>query len=1066
MNNNDKIINLRKSLDSIYEDFSKRIDENAWKDVVKPAYETDKTETSIIVIDFLQSHRYMPASCFKMLCNTINLKEFPSEMANIFTEKILKQFFEDTVNRSPIGYEHIPLDCTEEQIRKIVDTSRQLRNLTEKSQPYLAGLKLENLKHLLPEHPDVIDMENDVQSICSGIVPRLKKLLNDYNAKIAYNLSYRESKEKASAYEAESGINLAVSYYEKLMAENPDLAFVPFELGKLCLKKGEYSRALHLSDLLFERFYDSVSAYMLRGLILEDKGRYEDALLYYNLAYEHNPFAEDVNESRRRVFIKLDKAEPDDFFECERFEDEDISYEALDYEEDVYNTLDSIDKMILRGRLSQAYYEIRRIASNNSKYGILTFLKAFILYMLNKEKEARDIFKELSKSKIFGEAAVYIIDDIDRKIVDSGIFDGISEEEKAAIYFNVGMFDKAFNALSVIPMGEMSAEALVIRGRCEIYAGRMDSAYSSFEKALVKDPDVDNVQELMGMICQAKGELERALDHYNRSILSNINNMASCVLKAKILFDTKRFDELIDFYKELTEAGIKPSDTDGFIGMLYIEDSFNQHRKGAVCLQRALASGSDILEFYIALINLFINNEMYYAALSFTEVGFFNLNRASELFMKKVEILFIMKKYRAAELITGMLLTEHPDSAELQYIRGMIYSERNNDKEAIKWLKNASEADPNSHKYAYALADKCFEINDTKTAFKFYTRALELDENDSISLKRRALINKFSGREDDAVKDIEKALHLNPKDPEIYMIIGDLLTGYVIENVSNNVEKSDANEFSENISEKSENTDEVEITKESETDEADDTEKKTDSKKRPSILDDFEKDSEYYFSKAIEIDPEYRQGYMTRARYYAECGEMEKAFADIDKALELSDDKDADVYMVRGIIYQLSGKNDEAVADFRKAVSSEFMVQQAYSYISKCLNSMGRYTEALEAADSGLKIDENFMNLYLNRGVANYYSDNYEDAVNDFKKVLSKRHEVEIATVEGAYRFRGLAYERLGKYEDAIHDYRMLLRYDSGHYDIRENLENLEHKLSESKQKSRFSIFGRKNKNR
>ena len=36
MNNNDKIINLRKSLDSIYEDFSKRIDENAWKDVVKP----------------------------------------------------------------------------------------------------------------------------------------------------------------------------------------------------------------------------------------------------------------------------------------------------------------------------------------------------------------------------------------------------------------------------------------------------------------------------------------------------------------------------------------------------------------------------------------------------------------------------------------------------------------------------------------------------------------------------------------------------------------------------------------------------------------------------------------------------------------------------------------------------------------------------------------------------------------------------------------------------------------------------------------------------------------------
>ena len=113
-------------------------------------------------------------------------------------------------------------------------------------------------------------------------------------------------------------------------------------------------------------------------------------------------------------------------------------------------------------------------------------------------------------------------------------------------------------------------------------------------------------------------------------------------------------------------------------------------------------------------------------------------------------------------------------------------------------------------------------------------------------------------------------------------------------------------------------------------------------------MDDFEKDSEYYFSKAIEIDPEYRQGYMTRARYYAECGEMEKAFADIDKALELSDDKDADVYMVRGIIYQLSGKNDEAVADFRKAVSSEFMVQKAFELYVQIYRGFGSGRQRIE----------------------------------------------------------------------------------------------------------------------
>lgn len=1057
MNNNDIITNLRKTLDSIYENFHSRIDENAWKDAVKPAYEADNIEASIIVIDFLQSHRYMPASCFHILCNTIDLKSFPSRMANIFTEKIVEQFFEATVNRSSIGYEHMPEGCTEEQIQEIVETSKQVRELAENSQPYLAGLKLEKLKKISPEHPDVIDMENDVLSIRSGIVGRLKKLVENYNDKVYYDLSCDDAKEKALSIEAEGGINDAVSYYERLMAEKPDWAFVPFELGKLCLKRGEYSRTSHLVDLLFERFHDRLSAYMLRGLLLEDQGQYEDALFYYSLAYRYNPFSEAVNSCRTKMFTELDKNDSQEFFKFDKFaEEDDLNSALVEYSDDIYSTLDAIDNMIIRGRLSQAYYEIRRMTSDDSQYEILTFLKGFILYMLNKEKEARDIFKNLSKSKVFGAYAINMIDDIDRKIVDSGIFDSMSEEDEAAIYFNVGMFERAFNALSSIPMGEMSAEALVIRGRCEISAGRLDSAYASFEKALDKNPDVDNVHELMGMICQAKGETERALDHYNRSILSNINNIASCVLKAKILFDKERTDELINFYTDLSKAGIKPSNLDGFVGMLYIGDKLKQPHKGAVYLQRALASGSNILEFYIGLINVFINNEMYHTALSFTEDGFFNLDKTSELFMKKVEILFILKKYRAAELITGMLLTEHPDSAELQYIRGMIFSEKQNNKEAIKWLKNASEADPNSHKYAYALADKCFEINDMKTAFIFYTRALEIDENDSISLKRRALINKFSGREDEAVKDIERAMNLNPDDPEIYMIIGDLLTGYVIEDVSNNIEKSDADEFSEKLSDKDKKYNETDI----------DSEENFAPKKGRSILEDFEKDSEFYFSKAIEIDPEYRQGYMTRARYYAECGNMEKAFADIDKALELSDDKDADIYMVRGIIYQLAGKNEEAVADFRKAVSSGFMVQQAYSYISKCLNSMEKYAEALKAADYGLAADEKFINLYLNRGVANYYLNEYEDAVIDFKKVLIRRHEAEIPTVEGAYRFRGLAYESLGKDEDAIHDYRMLLRYNSGHADIKERLENLERKLSESKQKSRFSIFTRKKKNR
>ena len=443
MNNTEAIKNLKKSLDSIYENFRTRIDENAWKTVIKPAYEADKTETSIIVTDFLQTHSYMPVSCLHSICDAIDLKNSPAQMANIFGVKTIERLFENMTVRSPINYDYIPDSCDENQIKSIVDTAREVRKLVNNSQQYLASLEIEKLQQLCPEHPDVLDMQNDIASLYTGMVEKLRQLVNANNKKEEYELEIKKTEKEADIIMEQGGVSKVISFYENIIFEKPSFSFAHFELGKLHLKTGQYSRALHLADILFERPEDKTEAYILKGMVMEELSKYEDALFYYSSAYRSDTKNTEAYNCKQRLLGILDGKSAMDF--CDQRSDiNEIKAEknitknikSSDNFKDIGYTLNAIEEMIGKGRFSQAYYEIRRVTFGRNEHEILAFLDAFILYMLNKEKEARDLFKKLSNSNIFGNLAVYMIDDIDRKIVDEGIFDGMSEEDTAAIYFN------------------------------------------------------------------------------------------------------------------------------------------------------------------------------------------------------------------------------------------------------------------------------------------------------------------------------------------------------------------------------------------------------------------------------------------------------------------------------------------------------------------------------------------------------------------------------------------------------------------------------------------------------
>jgi tetratricopeptide (TPR) repeat protein len=72
------------------------------------------------------------------------------------------------------------------------------------------------------------------------------------------------------------------------------------------------------------------------------------------------------------------------------------------------------------------------------------------------------------------------------------------------------------------------------------------------------------------------------------------------------------------------------------------------------------------------------------------------------------------------------------------------------------------------------------------------------------------------------------------------------------------------------------------------------------------------------YNKAIELDPQLAVAYYNRGKDYEDQGELDKAIADFTKAIEL-DPTDAVTYTNRGIAYRDQGELGKAEADFTKA---------------------------------------------------------------------------------------------------------------------------------------------------
>lgn len=206
---------------------------------------------------------------------------------------------------------------------------------------------------------------------------------------------------------------------------------------------------------------------------------------------------------------------------------------------------------------------------------------------------------------------------------------------------------------------------------------------------------------------------------------------------------------------------------------------------------------------------------------------------------------------------------ENEETFEAYAEKGRIYARTEKYEEAIQAFTKALELNPQDSVTYYNRGLAYSMVDEGEKAIEDYTKALELNPQYSSAYNNRGVVYNELGENEKAIEDYTKALEINPKYSDAYYNRG----------------------FSY------------------------------------SALGENEKAIEDY-TEAIRINAQHSAAYYNRGYVYDELGENEKALEDYTKAIEISP-KDSDAYYNRGLIYRTLGQHKKAEEDMKKAKELE-----------------------------------------------------------------------------------------------------------------------------------------------
>ena len=171
-----------------------------------------------------------------------------------------------------------------------------------------------------------------------------------------------------------------------------------------------------------------------------------------------------------------------------------------------------------------------------------------------------------------------------------------------------------------------------------------------------------------------------------------------------------------------------------------------------------------------------------------------------------------------------------------------------------------------------------------------------------------------------------------------------------------------------------------------------------------------------HYTEALELKPDFPEGYNNRGSVYADAGDFGRAIQDYNAAIKLKSDY-ASAYNNRGIIYYLKGDFDRAIQDCRTAIELKSDFLEAYNNRGIVYYQKRDFDRAIQDFDTVVKLDPNDAKAYSNLGTAYLRKDDFDRAIQNYNRAIKLQ-----PSFAGFYSNRGEAWLPLKEWKKAKAD--------------------------------------------
>jgi len=167
---------------------------------------------------------------------------------------------------------------------------------------------------------------------------------------------------------------------------------------------------------------------------------------------------------------------------------------------------------------------------------------------------------------------------------------------------------------------------------------------------------------------------------------------------------------------------------------------------------------------------------------------------------------------------------------------------------------------------------------------------------------------------------------------------------------------------------------------------------------------------------AFNLDAQRAKDYYKTGEDFEEAGRVEDALEQYSKAIDMEPDY-IDAYLQRARLYKKQGKFEEAANDYERAITFDEKEEELFYLAAQARFSLAQYDSAVSLIDKSLELEEKYLEAYQLKTDILIAQEDYIGALKSAQLALDLRKNEETLLA------RGLVYELQRKYQEAYVDF-------------------------------------------